>query len=154
MFTRCCSRFLTRCGIAIVALAIAAANPSLADDRALISALTQSGILDPARVVQSARRICHMKIGTEVLSVFNIIETIPGSGADTPTKAWRRAVVVAPDFTPRLEIPYWLPAGPIGCKGSILVFSAPVEIDNTQPAGRRVRLSANGRQARVIPDRK
>ncbi|MEI7714367.1 MAG: hypothetical protein WCI94_23270 [Rhodospirillales bacterium] len=153
MFTRCYSRFTKRCGIAIAALAIVAAHPSMADDRALISALTQSGILDPARIAQSVRRICNLKIGTEVLSVFDIVETIPGSGADTPTKAWRRAVAVAPDFKQRLEIPYWLPAHPIGCKGSILVFSAPVEIDNTQPAGRRVRLSANGRHARVIPDR-
>jgi hypothetical protein len=143
-------RFFLWFGIAIAA--IAAAKPSMAGDNDLIPVLTQTGILNPARVAQSVRHVCDLKVGTEILPVVDIVEMIPGSDAGTPTKAWRRAVVVAPDFKPRLEIPYWLPAAPIGCKGPILVFSAPVEIDHTQPAGRRVRLSENGRHARVISE--
>ena len=153
MSTACYNRFFPRFGFVIAAMVIvAAAKPCMAGDNDLIPVLTRTGILDPARIVQSVNHVCNLNVGAEILPVVDVVEMIPGSGAGTPTRAWRRAVVVAPDFRPRLEIPYWLPAGPIGCKGPILVFSAPVEIDHTQPAGRRVRLSDNGRHAEIIPE--
>jgi hypothetical protein len=131
---------------AAVLLAACLAAPAAASPEAL-ALLRRAGVLSPHRTVDSAREVCTLSVDGRPYRVIDLVEHVRGAQSD---RGVRRAILIGPARTKVNELPYFPPAAPVSCDGNVLTFSAPVEVDNTEPEGRSVAFEHGGADARVI----
>jgi hypothetical protein len=143
-------------GAGVVALALRAASglaappePQHLDQQEILAALQRDRLLSPARTVLSAQLVCSLAISG---SRYPIIDLVEGIRTAQSPRAYRRVILLKPDLRRAYELPYDPPAAPIACHDDVLEFSAPVEIANTLPEGRRVEFTHGGGVARVLAE--
>lgn len=114
----------------------------------IASALQRDRVLVPGRVMMSARLVCTLEIDHVRFPAIELVEKIING---VETRKYSRVIILNQNLTKANELPFNPPAEPQACKRDVLVFSGPVEVDNTLPEGTAVRFSNGAADAEVLP---
>lgn len=130
-------------------LAALVTGESSAPTGAELTALRRAHLVPANPALSTIRRLCTLRLARRGFAALDVIERIPLAQSD---RLYRHVVILDPRHRRTADLPYDPPARALPCAGVTLRFSAPVTVANTEPAGRRVRVSASGRNLAVVAD--
>lgn len=131
----------------LLATALVAAAPADPPPR-IIAALRRADIIPRDPRLVTVRQLCRLRVDDRTLTALDIVVRIELAQED---RLDRRVVILDAALHRTVELRYFPPARALPCAGDHLRFSAPVTVDNTLPAGRRVRVLDTGHGLTVEP---